>query len=629
MCGIAGILSVSEVVDAERRVGEMLNAIRHRGPDGEAVQCLAEKRVNLGHRRLAIVDLSDRGAQPMPFDSERYWIVFNGEIYNYVELRDQLTSVGYGFVSDCDTEVVLAAYAHWGVECLKRFNGMWAFLIFDSHEGRFFASRDRLGVKPFHYYCDGKYFLFASEIKALIASGLYSPRPNSEYLTRYIDAGPCEWGRETAFEGVLRLGPGEMFYGDLAAFVAGPKSVKWWTYGEGQGHEEFQLPQSESEWISEYRRRLDMAVAVRLRADVPIGSALSGGLDSSSIVSLVNRHLKEMRVSLERQHAFSVVYPDFPASTDVDESRFIRIMAGNFDLNSHEIQPESSVIPAQCMLNIFSMDNPPESSCMSAWHTFRLVSSKGIKVTLDGQGADEQLAGYGRYLINHLNSGGLRAILDSAIYALRDPASRKVFFLGVVYKISKILRVSKLLRSRLARRMALAKNLESSLDEVLRYDVMHGLVNLLHFADRTSMAFSVESRMPFLDFRFMYFLSQTPAKLKMKNGWNKWISRQAMEFLLPRQITWRKDKKGWAIPEKYWFRNVHADWAEEKIRGSDLARRQLERRGVDLETMRHMPIKKYMRYLNIALWEEVFFKRFDEFVAEGLPSYVNDRRGKA
>lgn len=587
MCGIFGLISRSG--DLPPVLPEMSALIRHRGPDGEGFVLFrgdeaplvrggvdtpselytpvasysperpisredqSNVRVALGHRRLAIVDLSAFGHQPMTSPEGDHWIVFNGEVYNHVELRAELETLGHRFPSHSDTAVILAAYKEWGVDCLSRFNGMFAFVIYDRARDRVFLARDRFGVKPLHLWSDGRTFAFTSEIKALLALPGFRPTPRIDGVRDYLLNGPAEYRSETLFEGVTRLPAASYLYAAPDALLDGTATpIKWWTLGANPSKEPYEEAVA-ARLADEYRERLSDAVRLRLRADVTIGSALSGGLDSSSIVSLIAKQLRETG-DAELQQTFSSVYPG-EAVRHCDESVYIREIAEQLNVSMNLIEPLAADVPAEHRKVIWAMDTPPESTCMSGWHTFKLVNRTGVKVTLDGQGADELLGGYPHYMPHAIAGRPLpQAIAGGLSLSRMLPMAKVLGSLGMGLGLLP----ASLLRN--DRQRTTAAYLKDGLNAQLRDDCGTHLGNLLHYGDRASMAFSVESRTPFLDFRLAEFLAETPEAYKIHEGWTKHLARKAFSDRLPEDVVWRRDKMGWPVPEATWAAGPLKAW---------------------------------------------------------------------
>jgi len=611
MCGIVGVIQRNELIDVNT-IKKMNDKIHHRGPDDEGYLIAGnytnnvssdkiefiESNINFSfaHRRLSIQDLSTAGHQPMSYQ-DRYWIVYNGEIYNFLELKSELVSLGYNFSNNTDTEVIIASYDAWKEDCLNKFNGMWSFVLYDTLEEKFFISRDRFGIKPLYYYKDEDNFIFASEIKSILEHPSVLKRENEFYLNSYIKEGPKEYLKETAFKNIYRFDFSSYFLGTVDELLFNFQIKKFWEIKPNLSVEKFSLEKAK-EYAEKYYLLLEDAVRVRLRADVKIGSALSGGLDSSSIVYLVNKLLKEQR-NEELQETFSSIYHT-SGTQHCDESEFINEIAEFLNVNSNQIEPLEKDIPFEYKKVIYMMENPPETTLMSSWHTFKLVSSTNVKVTLDGQGADEQLAGYSRYLKNYFISLSFIDLFKETYAFFKMPFSKRTilvsFFVGllsnIIGKKLTIFTVSNILKKKYPFR---------NLNEQLAFDLHSSLVTLIHYADHTSMAFSIESRMPFMDYRLVEFLASIPSCYKMHNGWTKYIARLAFKNKLPDNIVWRKDKMGWLLPEDYWFRGNLKNWFLLNMDKNDL---KTNPKVLDMS----LPIKQLIRYMNKNQFKKIFFK---------------------
>ena len=607
MCGIAGIISRLYISQSflDKEIKKMNKKIVHRGPDDEGY--FLDKHFAFGHRRLSIVDLSRDGHQPMHYKgyNGEYVITYNGEVYNYIELKEMLEKDGYKFRSNTDTEVIIASYDRWGVDCLNKFNGMWAFVIYNKKNKKFFISRDRFGIKPLYYYMDNSIFVFASEIKSILACSKVNTSPNKYYLDKYLEEGAKEYIKETAFDNIFRFMQASYFEGTIDDIFSNFKEQKFWELRVNNRSEKFNKKKAQ-EYAKTYYELLKDAVRIRLRADVKIGSALSGGLDSSSIVYLVNEILKEQGKE-NLQETFSSVYKS-SNTIYCDESRFINKISGILGVKSNQIEPKIEDIPYEHGRMIYYLDNPPESTLMSGWHTFKKVSMTDVKVTLDGQGADEQLAGYLIYVTFYLSNLPLRELLkESYAFLKKMPQSRHSVKKGVVLNlISKI--VSKELLKKLINRFS-NRDLELDLNKILMKDTLSSLITLIHYSDRVSMAHSIESRMPFMDYRLVEFLASVPACYKIHDGWTKYLTRLAFDGKLPNEIVWRRDKMGWPIPEDYWFNGPLKEWFLNTINSSQFLKRNFEINMSTLERLMKMDITKAIRYLNIAVWHKTFFEK--------------------
>ena len=590
MCGITGLISKKSI---ERNIIEiMTDTIVHRGPDGFGYY-YGEKFV-FGHRRLSIVDLSDAGHQPMQY-LNRYVITFNGEVYNHLELRIELEKNGYVFQSHTDTEVIMASYDFWGADCLSKFNGMWAFVIYDRLKDKYFMSRDRFGKKPFYYYKDQEKFIFGSEIKVILAHPDVESKPNLKFLDSYVENGAKEYIKETAFENIFRFDFSSYFEGSLEDIFENFEQNKFWEIKPNLSHEKFDEEKAK-EYAKQYYELLEDAVRIRLRADVKVGSALSGGLDSSSIVYLVNKLLKEQGKE-ELQETFSSVYKS-DGTQDCDESYFIDIMALKLGVHSNQIEPKEDEIPSQIEKMIWHLENPPDNSLMSSWHTFKLVASTDVKVTLDGQGADEQLGGYLPYLLNYISSLSIVDMFSQAKKCLQIPNSSKYVFVGLCLGLYRVLFGEKFLKFTI--KNIFKRDFETNLNKKLGIDTMGSLITLIHYADHTSMAFSIESRMPFMDYRLVEFLASVPACYKMRDGWTKYLARLAFDGKLPDEINWRKDKMGWPIPEKKWFYGNLNRWFIENIESCKLSKK------LSFKEKENKRFSNNIKRMNLSIWEKSF-----------------------
>ena len=614
VCGIAGIFSPLSPRPLAADVQRMCDTIRHRGPDGEGF-FLADPstglsvrgggpdapaslrlphttqfegtpaRVALGHRRLSILDPSPAGHQPMLSHDEQCAIVYNGEIYNFVELRDALGQRGHRFTTETDTEVILAAYREWGLDCLRHFNGMWAFALWDGALQQLFCARDRYGIKPFHYSWDGATFVFASEMKAIVAALPSPPAVHDEAVYEYLALGLTDRHKETFLRGIERLPAGHLL---TIGRDGAPRTSRWYTFPVSREI----APASDAQrrdQVETFRALLEDAVRVHLRSDVPVGTCLSGGLDSSTIVCIANRLLREdghldRRPLAERQKTFSACYED----PRFDEREFIESVLAQTGAERNYVFPDGyGRLWEEVDQLVWHQDEPFWSTSMYAqWNVMRLVRDRGVVVVLDGQGGDEIMAGYGNYfavlasqLIRDGQSGRLPRYLRDANAISRVKPGRllaQAAYLSVPPGVKHLLRrtvgpfvrpawshADRVLNAEFRGGMAeyrgwMATSHEqrvTSLAEHLQHDVMsNNLSALLRFEDRNSMAFGVESRVPFLDHRVVEYLFTLPATQKIHEGWTKWILRESMRGVLPEDVRLRRDKKGFVTPELLWLR---------------------------------------------------------------------------
>jgi asparagine synthase (glutamine-hydrolysing) len=554
-----------------------IDRVAHRGPDGSGWREFASAAgpVALGHRRLAIIDLSEAGLQPMADASGRYHLVFNGEIYNYLELRDELRAKGHPFSSETDSEVLLAAYREWGEGCLHRFLGMFAFLIWDERDQILFAARDRFGIKPLYVAVNQRGIALASEIKQLLGLPGLSGRLNLARVRDFLAAGVSDHTEETLFEGVVQLQPG-----CCVAIAAG----RAWT-GRIEPKRWYAIPPhgtlrlSEAEAAEQFRSLLADSVRLHLRSDVPVGSCLSGGLDSSSIVCLMGRML-DAEGRGARVNTVSACYDE----KAVDETPFMEAVVAHAGATSHRVFPRPEDVFARASDLTWHQDEPfGSTSIFAQWCVFEEARRAGIKVMLDGQGADEALAGYHWTYAWHL----LTLLRQSRLTALASTVSQRVgaHGCGVVDQLTRLAAVA--LPPRLAQALKAGRNgagrrwLRSEAFGTLAPD--HGALELasainglpqvidvatlcvvltfsanlqmlLHWEDRNSMAHSIEARVPFLDHRLVEFALALGNEHKLVGADTKRVLRRAMTDVLPPAILARRDKLGFATPEEAWFR---------------------------------------------------------------------------
>ncbi len=552
----------------------MLECLSHRGPDGVG-QVIRDGRVGLGHRRLAIIDLSDDASQPMR-SATGCEVILNGEIYNYLELRAELASSGAAFRTSSDTEVLLAAYDRWGVDCLRRLNGMFAFAIYDPSRRTLLLARDRFGEKPLYYHraADGT-FLFASEIKAILANPEVRARADGRSVYRFLRHKLSELEPATYFEGIVALPPAH--YLELRVDDGLVALRRYWRL-DGS----VQDPRPHNELVAAYRDLLEDSIGIRLRADVAVGSSLSGGIDSSAVVGYLalGRHVK-------RQHTFSARFPGWR----LDEGRYIADVTALSGARSHEVEPVPD--PADLEKVIWHQDQPFGSlSIYAQWSVMRLAREQGVTVLLDGQGADETLAGYhfyfaalfrfllrtGRWLelareMRGFSAAHGRARLKSlAFYAMPESAARLLRSLrsgpGISPTFSRSQRAA-------ASPRAYAPHFRTDLDDMLASTLIETMLpGLLRYADRNSMAFGREVRLPYLDHRLVELAFSLPWEMKLRRGQTKRVLREAMSDYLPDSVRGRRDKVGYAPPQAAWLRGPLREWAEDLLASQRFAERE-------------------------------------------------------
>lgn len=564
MCGIVGIIQTNPSQYNKEHLKKMTQALAHRGPDGEGLWQNDSGNVLLGHRRLSIIDLSEAGAQPMHF-LDRYSIVHNGEIYNYIELRKELEKEGYSFRSQSDTEVILAAYDFWNDECVEYFDGMFAFAIWNHEDNELFAARDRFGEKPFYYSFDGENFLFGSEMKALWATGL-EKQPNLQMLFNFITIGYVdnpEQPEETFYNNISRLPPASRLYytlDDKELFIS-----NYWDIDIDNANTKV----SEKEAIEQFDHLFAISVNRRLRSDVSIGTSLSGGLDSSSVVAAIS----QLQTANYKQQTFTAIFPGFAK----DESSFSKKITAQFGLEQSTITVTADDLVKDWEKLCQHQEEPFGSASVYAqYKVFELAKQHNVTVLLDGQGADETLAGYHKYYKWYwqelfqkrklLRSGELKAAKRNGITerfgAKNIIASLFPDLASVVLERQYLLHA--LRHEDLTKDFVKLQSREAyystpayyNLNGVLYFNTRtHGLEELLRYADRNSMAHGREVRLPFLSHQLVEFIFSLPSHFKIKDGWTKWLLRKSMEQQLPAEITWRKDKVGFEPPQQQWMKN--------------------------------------------------------------------------
>ncbi len=557
MCGICGVVALGAPPERDT-VARMSELLRHRGPDGAGV--FAQEGVALASRRLAILDLSEDGRQPFETPDGAVQLVYNGEIYNYRELRRELED-GWRFRSRTDTEVVLAAYERWGEQCVKRFNGMWAFAIWDGRRRRLFCSRDRFGVKPFYYRYDGRRFAFASEPKAFLADPRARLEANPSMVGDYLEQAYLDHTDETFFRGVLRLPPAH----SLVLDRRGLHTERYWRL------EPREPPAGDA---AEAVRELFLdAVRLRLRSDVPIGTCLSGGIDSSSVAVSVDRLLRSEPANAapvgERQRTFTV-YFDRPG---FDERPYAEAVVERTGASSHWISFTDEELVDDLPSIVRAQDEPFGSTSICAgWYVLRSAKRAGLTVMLDGQGGDEIFAGYRSYLgfrlADLLVSRQLRELRAEAAGALASHGAGAIAVaLARPFAPDRLTRAvrarsrgsSSLLGTDLRHHRRLpAANGSAFPDRMRRHQELiltsRGLPELLRYEDRNSMAHSLEARVPFLDYRLVELGFSLPPDEKIRAGRTKDVLRRAFADLLPPPVRDRRDKLGFVTPERDWMR---------------------------------------------------------------------------
>lgn len=634
MCGIGGVVFEKPT----EQFGQLLRLskdLTHRGPDdvgfliwdGKEVTKGRELprqpfRVGLVHRRLSIIDPSEGGWQPMGSPDGRYFVVFNGEIYNFVELRAELKATGHSFRTRSDTEVLLSAWKVWGPSSLQRFVGMFAFSLLDTEENRLYLVRDPFGIKPLYYAPFPGGLVFSSEIPPLLHFSQVSRKVHPDRLYKYLRFGLTDYGGDTLFTGVKQLPPGhylriELESSDIAALIR---------YWEWNLREPFSISFEEA---AEHLRTLFLdSVRLHLRSDVPVGAALSGGIDSSSIVSA----MRYLEPDLEL-HTFSFV----AESEEVCEERYIDLVTHAVGARVHKVWIRPSELVKDLDVLIRAQGEPFGSTSIYAqYKVFQLAKEAGIKVMLDGQGADELLAGYINYdaarVVSLLSSGQFRGALELLLTFSRQTGRggiwRRVFarlLPAALQPVARSLTGGSLMPRWLEVRWFAERGVESSSlsklsglqRERLRMELFETLTKtslpmLLRYEDRNSMAHSIESRVPFLTPTLAEFVLNLPEGyiLSPARG-SKAVFKEAMRGLVPDKILDRKDKIGFATPELQWFRS-QLPWVEAQLKGEVLrsipplrADGVLQEWRKVLEGQRPFDFRVW-RWINLVAWTRVF-----------------------
>lgn len=607
MCGIAGIIEKRSHQSGDSRsrleadLGKMNNAQKHRGPDGEGVftELARGSLFGFGHRRLAILDLSPAGHQPMIVTTRqgaRLVLTYNGEIYNYVELKAELKEKGYRFQSETDSEVLIRSYEEWGEACLEKFNGMFAFAIFDEKRQAIFAARDRFGVKPFYYRDTGDRFQFASEIKAVLSLGR-SSGVDHQTVVDYLFSGHLGFSERTFFRDVKELRPGHWLRFDLGS---GTWTTGQW-YDLASRVDAIEISFSEKEATHEVQRLLTDAVRVRLRSDVPVGTCLSGGIDSSSIASIAADLNASQSLGGTRSPQKSSFIGITASSLDPqnDETEFARLVAESRGLNWNLVRPQSFI---EKLEEVVRLQDEPFGGLSVFMQEAVMAKAKelGVPVLLDGQGGDEVFLGYPKYLQGFL---GFRPRLF---------AKRLASQMGILERRE--------LETELAR--SFPKELKAAKEHLLTYrrslsvprkaQIMDltctNLPQLLRYEDRNSMHHSIETRLPFLDYRLVELGVALPAAFKIDSqGTQKAILRKAMRGVVPDRILDRQDKVGFAPPDRVWSREFAQLWRDSvsesgflnRVLGEAALRQELAEKTYSQELR--------WKLINLAIWSKSYF----------------------
>ncbi|MDA0239277.1 MAG: asparagine synthase (glutamine-hydrolyzing) [Proteobacteria bacterium] len=627
MCAIAGLIGTRPV--NVRAVEAMTDLMAHRGPDDSGIWKSPDGRVALGHRRLAIIDTSDGGHQPMI--AGPHVLTFNGEIYNYLEIAAELKTLGIRLTTTSDTEVLLAAYRQWGLDCLKRFNGMFAFAIYDGEKQKLFCARDRYGEKPFLFYAGEDRFVFASEFKALFAVEGIPIHADTQRLVQFLyhPTQGLDDDSATLFDGIQQLLPGHYLDLDI-------ETMQWTTGRYWDCHPNADLAKlPEGDVQAWFRELLTDSVRLRMRSDVPLGSCLSGGLDSTAIVCIARR-------LLGADAAYDAFTGRFPG-TDADEGEWAKLAVQSSHATRHEVVPTQESFRKELPAFVWHNELPVGSASQYAqWCVFRLAGERGTTVLLDGQGADELLGGYEQMFQPYLDS--LSAAGEKDLIAQEGPMIQARYPLALNNAVQ---RTGQALPQGIRHSLAglTGKGSDFSFGLKSRYaqsirrsdravETPHGfhpltrklyvesfhthLPVLLRYGDRNSMAHSREVRLPFCDHRLAEFALSLPAPYLMGGAETKRLLRRSLDGILPEKIRLRWNKQGFLPPHADWFRDGLLDDTRATIESTDFQTSEIWRAGWWKDVLKrfqggetHLATMLWRPYYEDA-WRRHFLRRVEQ-----------------
>jgi len=598
MCGITGIIDKNNKKIKKDKIENINKLISHRGPDDEGF-CFFDNFA-FGHRRLSILDLSADGHQPMHY-LDKYTITYNGEVYNYLEIKEELLTYGYKFTSHTDTEVILASYDKWGEACVKKFNGMWAFAIYDKEKNSIFCSRDRFGIKPFYYTEVDDKFIFGSEIKQLLE--FYERRyVNKNVLMDYLITGYEEYKNETFFENIYKLEQSHNLLYDLNTHRFEIKRY----YDIDIDEEIKKLSQEDS--VLAYRKNFRDSILLRLRSDVRVGTCLSGGLDSSSVASIASDfYTKKTDEKFKAIHA---------KSTDkkTDESTYAKEVARYCHMDLNIVEPTNQDFIKSIDEVIYTQEEPfGGPSIFMQYFVMREAKRLECKVMLDGQGGDETLLGYEKYYPSYLISLDFLARIKGFFNASNNSKLTVKQLLGYfIYFTNAKIRIE-----RLRQKNSFIKNkyfdmIDREIIEISSrnyldiFKLQHGEIyatkmpHLLKYEDKNSMRHSIETRLPFIDYKLLETALSVNNSFKIKAGWTKYILRKTVENILPHNIVWRKNKLGFEAPTDSWINSI-ADDMQKCIEKSKIITQI-----TDIINFNKLDNVQKWKLFNIAKWEEIY-----------------------
>ncbi|HMQ99978.1 MAG TPA: asparagine synthase (glutamine-hydrolyzing) [Ignavibacteria bacterium] len=555
MCGISGIFNFNGAPVDRAQVSEMNRIILHRGPDGNGVY--VEGNVGIGSTRLAIIDLREISNMPLYDTDNRYVIVFNGEIYNYIEVGNELKKKGYRFHTDSDTEVIINAYKEWGEDCLHKLNGMWAFAIWDKQEKTLFCARDRFGIKPLYFYKDDTKLIFGSEIKQILSFGI-DKSVNDSTIYDYLVFNFIDHTENTFYKNITKVQAGHKFTIKNNEF----KLSRW-----------YNLPntgfmQDTTNLYKDFYDLLYDSVRIHLRSDVEVGSCLSGGLDSSAIVCIMHDILHN-EGKPEIQKTFTACYDD-PL---IDERPYVEEVIRQTNSTKYYLFPDVNGFLNDIDRMTYHQDEPYTGATVFAqWSVFKKIHETGIKVVLDGQGSDEILLGYFSFFPFHLKRNLLNPFKFISEFVNGVKTSNlgyNKFMQNLIYFNTGSVRYRHVLKNSSAfaqREFVSSHNRRDVFNEMIAATGLEAnrlsnlwnisIPSLLRYEDRNSGAFSVEARIPFLDYRLVEFIFTIPLDKLIQKGWTKSVLRKSLKGKIPEDIRMRKGKLAFSVPQKKWLTEI-------------------------------------------------------------------------
>jgi len=623
MCGIAGIFNLEENINFDFNCfTSSMSTMQHRGPDSKAAKVVNQNLI-LGHLRLSIIDLNEISNQPFQIDN-KYWIVFNGEIYNYIELKDELKVLGYTFITKGDTEVLLKSYQEWGEECVTKFNGMWAFAIFDVSKNKLFCSRDRFGVKPFNYAIVNNQLIFSSEIKFIINYFPNLKKPNYNIIANYCRTSIGAQIKETWFENILRLQPAH----NLSVENGTIRIYRYWDYPKI-----INKKISFNDAIFEYKKIFTNSVDIRMRSDVPVGFTLSSGIDSTSLVCKVNnaKNLNTYTAAFDNKKFFISEKRNFKENVTIDEANIVNRLTKELGMNSNIIQIDYQDYTKKLQNIIHFLESGHGSPAIYPLFQVLEFAKKDVTVVIEGQGADELLAGYvSNFTPIYIYELLLKLKLKKAYHVFKGFATNYSLKTAIMLLVRNAnISILNKLYFKLTNKDLLfigklkyfnhvndypshPKGFNNLLNNFLFKAHTGGLVNLLHYGDAISMAHSIESRLPFMDYRLVEFVFTLPSEFKINNKFGKYIHREAMKGVVPDYILNNPLKFGFDSPLSHLFCSTEENSPFNILMSEKSLSRELFSRNILLQifndqfTRRKDNSRLLYRLLSVELWFREF-----------------------